>query len=79
MCSASIINSEVFRKADGITHGTGWDDKNAYAYNSLASWHLQRFAHQLGRWVVFFQVRGLNVTCYAVQDDFGNLQMVEVA
>lgn len=77
--SARICNADVFRRADGVVRGSYCNDNMNYGCNSLASWHLQRLPHQVGRWVCFFQVRGLDVTCYAVQDDFGDLQMVDVA
>jgi hypothetical protein len=47
-----------------------------YAISALGSWSLQRLPHQLGRWFVSLQLRGLMVDCHAVQDDFGDLQMV---
>lgn len=44
----------------------------------LGSWHLQRMPQQQGRWYVQLHIRGLCVCGYAVQDDFGALQMVAV-
>jgi len=51
---------------------------STYAGGHLGSWSLQRLPHQNGRWYVSIHIRGLFVSCLAVQDDFGDLQMVAV-
>lgn len=49
-----------------------------YAATHLGNWSLQRLPHQRGCWYVQLHIRGMCVTAHAVQDDFGDLQMVAV-
>lgn len=48
------------------------------AIGPLGSWSLQRLPHQRGCWYVDLHIRGMLVMGRAVQDDFGDLQMVAV-
>lgn len=50
---------------------------DTYAAGQLGTWALQRLPHQRGCWHVQLHIRGMCVTGYAVQDDFGDLQMVQ--
>ncbi|MDQ0082898.1 hypothetical protein J2W35_003257 [Variovorax boronicumulans] len=54
------------------------NERHCHGTSHLGSWHLQRMPHQRGCWYVQFHIRGMCVTGYAVQDDFGALQMVAV-
>jgi hypothetical protein len=75
--SAQIINADSIRASDGCVTGTAHGD-STYACNRLGVWMLQRHGHQRGCWYVALYIRGLAVCGLAVQDDFGNLQMVSV-
>lgn len=73
--STDIINADCIRDSDGIA-GNCVHGNDTYGCNGLGMWMLQRQPHQRGCWHVSLFIRGLSVTALAVQDDFGNLQMV---
>jgi hypothetical protein len=75
--SAQIIDAPAIRNSDGCVSQTVHHGTTTFACNNLATWMLQRYPHQRGRWYVSLFVRGLCVSALAVQDDFGNLQLVE--
>jgi hypothetical protein len=64
----------------GTTYHSKVSDGGAglYAAGHLGTWMLQRQPHQRGLWYVQLHIRGMCVCGYAVQDDFGALQFVEV-
>ena len=74
--SATILGSVSHEDTPKGTYHSRSD--NTYAQGQLGGWSLQRMPHQRGRWYVQLHIRGMCVTGYAVQDDFGDLQMVEV-
>lgn len=73
--SAQILGSVCHADHSNSTFHSASD---TYAQGMLGSWSLQRMPHQTGRWYVSLFIRGMHIGGYAVQDDFGDLQMVEV-
>ena len=73
--SAIILGAVSHADKPNVTYHSS---DGTYAAGRLGTWALQRFPHQRGCWYVQLHIRGMCVTGYAVQDDFGDLQMVEV-
>lgn len=74
--SANILGAVSHQDAGpGVFHS----QNSLWACGPLGSWGLQRQPHQRGLWYVQLHIRGLSVCGYAVQDDFGALQFVEVS
>lgn len=74
--STHIIQNSALSDCDGIA-GKTYHGNETYGFNGLGCWMLQRAPEQRGRWYVNLSVRGLSLTMYAVQDDYGDLQGVE--
>lgn len=75
---SAVILGAVSHARDGCADLAVHPKDSDYACNGLGMWMLQRLPHQQGRWCVQLHIRGLCVDGLAVQDDFGNLQMVAV-
>jgi hypothetical protein len=76
--STHIFNTVGDREKDGCSSATRHLEARCYAYNNLAVWHMNQYhGPGFGMWKVCVYLRGLVVCGLAVQDDFGNLQMVE--
>ncbi|WP_295379622.1 hypothetical protein [uncultured Pseudacidovorax sp.] len=74
--SASTVD---FGEADGVAGKTYHGSSGTYGFNNLASWRLSHAVGGGGRWFMNIVVRGLAVACYAVVDDFGDLQIVQMS
>lgn len=70
-----IIQNSAISECDGIA-GKTIQGNCTYGANGLATWMLQRLPHQRGCWYVSLYTRGLSLSAHAVQDDYGDLQLV---
>ena len=76
--TTDVILGGAIQQSSGIAGDTYYaHDLSTYASNRLGCWMQQRNPGDFNRWYGQLYIRGLCICYEAVQDDFGNLVVVQ--